>query len=119
MKHLNKNFKLKRKFSHKKSLLSNLSCQLIKFKIIKTTLIKAKALRQYLEPILTKSKVNTIFSRKIIYKYLKNKSIIKILFNIISKKIFLRKGGYLRIIKIGRRYGDNAKMALITFVDKF
>ncbi|WXB47348.1 MAG: 50S ribosomal protein L17 [Candidatus Shikimatogenerans sp. Tmey] len=119
MKHLNKNFKLKRKFKHKKSLLSNLSCSLIKYKVIKTTLIKAKALRVYLEPILTKSKINTVSSKRIIYKYLKNKNIIKILYNIISPKISLRKGGYLRIIKIGRRYGDNSKMALITFVDNY
>ncbi|XBT18130.1 MAG: 50S ribosomal protein L17 [Candidatus Shikimatogenerans sp. Tser] len=119
MKHLKKQLKLKRTFKHRKSLLSILSCQLIKYKIIKTTLNKAKALKPYLEPLLTKSKNNTIFSKRIIFKYLKNKKIIKLLFNKIAPKILYRNGGYLRIIKIGRRFGDNTKMALITFVDKY
>ncbi|XBT18302.1 MAG: 50S ribosomal protein L17 [Candidatus Shikimatogenerans sp. Tduv] len=119
MRHLKKKFKLKRQYGHRKSILSILSCQLIKYKIIKTTLIKAKAIRIYLEPLLTKSKNNTLHSKRIIFKYLKNKSIIKILFNKIRPKILLRKGGYLRIIKIGRRYNDNSKMALISFVDNY
>ncbi|XCC45256.1 MAG: 50S ribosomal protein L17 [Candidatus Shikimatogenerans sp. Ttur] len=118
MKHYKKNIKLRRKYSHKKSLLSNLSCQLIQYKLIKTTLIKAKILKKFLEPILTKSKIYSLNNIRYLLKILKNKEIIKILFNEIINKIKNRKGGYLRIIKIGRRYGDNAKLAIITFVDR-
>ncbi|XBT18807.1 MAG: 50S ribosomal protein L17 [Candidatus Shikimatogenerans sp. AspAUS03] len=118
MRHRKNFYKLKRKRSHRKCLLSNLAYNLIKYKIIRTTLIKAKSLRQYLEPILTKSKINTINNIRLVLKYLKNKVIINYLFNKIGPIIKKRNGGYLRIIKTNNRIGDNSKMALIMFVDK-
>lgn len=117
MRHGKKFNHLSRTVPHRKSMLSNMACSLIKYKRINTTLAKAKALRVYLEPILTKSKKDTIHNRRCIFSYLQNKYIVKELFKEISHKIFNRNGGYLRIIKTGFRKGDSADTALIEFVD--
>lgn len=117
MKHGKKINHLGRKNSHRKSMLSNMANSLIKNKRIFTTLQKAKSLSRYIEPILTKSKIDNIHSRRIIYKYLKNKSSILILFKEISNKINNRNGGYTRIIKINNRIGDRADLAMIELVD--
>jgi large subunit ribosomal protein L17 len=117
MKHIRKIHKLGRTNSHRKSLLSNLSSSLIIHKFIFTTLAKAKALRNFIEPIINKSKTISIHSRRIAYKYLKNKKAVSILFDDISKKIINRNGGYTRIIKTGFRKGDIANIAMIELVD--
>jgi large subunit ribosomal protein L17 len=119
MKHSKKNNKLSRKASHRKSMLSNMACSLIisDEKRINTTLAKAKALRKYIEPILTKSKLDTTQSRKIIFSYIRNKKAVSELFFNIAPKILYRNGGYTRIIKTGYRLGDGAKTALIELVD--
>ncbi|MDH3003729.1 MAG: 50S ribosomal protein L17 [Candidatus Shikimatogenerans sp. JK-2022] len=117
MKHLKKKKNLSRKLSHKKSMLSNMSCSLIKYKYIYTTLSKAKELQKFIEPILNKIKNNTLHNRRKIFSKLKNKNIIKILFNEILDKIKNRKGGYTRILKIGYRKGDSSIMSIIQLVD--
>lgn len=117
MKHGKKFNHLSRTVSHRKSMLSNMACSLIKYKRINTTLAKAKALRVYLEPILTKLKQDNTHNRRCVFSYLQNKYIVKELFQEISHKIFNRNGGYLRIIKTGFRKGDSAETALIEFVD--
>lgn len=108
---------LSRKKGHRRALLANLSNALIKHKRISTTLAKAKALRVYLEPLITKSKKNTTHSRRVVFSYLQDKDSITELFGPISGKIGDRPGGYLRIIKTTFRKGDNAEMAIIEFVD--
>lgn len=117
MRHGNKVNNLSRKKGHRKALLSNLASALIEHKRIQTTLAKAKALRLYLEPLITKSKDNTTHSRRMVFKYLQNKSAVQELFDNVAGKIADRPGGYLRIIKIGARLGDASEMALIEFVD--
>ncbi|AFJ90802.1 50S ribosomal protein L17 [Blattabacterium sp. (Blaberus giganteus)] len=117
MNHRNKNNPLGRKCGHRKSLLSNMATSLIKKKRIFTTLAKAKALRKYIEPIITKSKVNTIHSRRNIFSYLKDKTAVSELFKDIFEKVRKRPGGYTRIIKIGFRFGDQAPLSLIELVD--
>ena len=104
--------------SHRKAMLSNMASSLILEKKISTTLAKAKALRKYLEPLITKSKDDTTHSRRIVFSYLQNKHSVKELFDEVSQKISDRPGGYTRIIKAGFRYGDNAPMAVIEFVDR-
>lgn len=94
-----------------------MACSLITHKRINTTLAKAKELRVYLEPLLTKSKKDTMHNRRIVFRYLQNKYVVNELFREISLKILDRKGGYLRIIKTGFRKGDGANMSLIEFVD--
>ncbi len=108
---------LGRKKGHRSALLKNLSCSLIEHKRIKTTLAKAKALRKYIEPIITRSKTNTMHSRRVAFSYLQNKEAAKELFGPIAAKVADRPGGYLRIIKTGWRQGDGAEMAIIEFVD--
>ncbi len=117
MRHGVKNNHLGRKTAHRKSLLSNLACQLIEHKRIITTLAKAKALRVYVEPLLTKSKTDDTNNRRVVFSYLQNKEAIKELFSAVSSKIADRPGGYCRIIKMDRRAGDAADMALIELVD--
>ena len=117
MRHGDKNNNLSRTASHRKALLSNLTCQLILHKKIVTTLAKAKALRPYVEPLLTKAKENTTHQRRIVFSYLQDKEAIKELFDVISPKIASRPGGYTRVIKLGKRVGDNAEIAMIELVD--
>ena len=114
----NKSFNhLGRKKGHRKALLKNMASSLIEHKRITTTLAKAKALRVYLEPLVTKAKANTMHSRRVAFSYLQNKEAVKELFGPIAAKVANRPGGYLRIFKIGFRQGDNADMAIIEFVD--
>ena len=117
MRHGDKIKNLSRTKSHRDALLSNLASQLIAHKRIVTTLAKAKALRVYVEPLITKSKENTTHQRRIVFSYLQDKEAIKELFDVISLKIAGRPGGYTRIIKLGTRPGDNAEMAMIELVD--
>ena len=117
MRHGDKINNLGRTSSHRKALLSNLACSLIEHKRIFTTLAKAKALRVYVEPIITKSKDDSTHSRRIAFSYLKNKIAVSSLFKDVAVKIGDRKGGYTRIIKTGNRKGDAAEMALIELVD--
>jgi large subunit ribosomal protein L17 len=117
MRHGVKNNHLGRTTPHRKALLRNLSIALITHKRIVTTLAKAKALRIHVEPILTKSKVDTMHQRRIVFSYLQDNDSIKELFGTISAKIADRPGGYCRIIKMDRRLGDAADMAMIELVD--
>ena len=117
MRHGKKNNHLGRTASHRKSLLSNLANSLILNKRIVTTVAKAKELRKYVEPLLTKSKEDSTHNRRIVFSYLKNKESIKALFGDVSEKIANRNGGYTRIIKLGTRSGDAAETAMIELVD--
>ncbi|AWU44270.1 50S ribosomal protein L17 [Blattabacterium punctulatus] len=117
MNHRKKNNHLSRKYGHRKSILSNMSSSLIKNKKIFTTLAKAKALKKYVEPIITKSKINTTHSKRNIFSLLRDKIAVSELFNESFKKVRERPGGYTRIIKIGFRSGDMAKVSLIELVD--
>ena len=108
---------LSRKSAHRRAMLANMASSLIEHKRIKTTLAKAKALRSYIEPLITKSKNDTTHSRRIVFSYLKQKDAITELFSEISTKIADRPGGYTRIIKLSNRLGDNAQMAFIELVD--
>ncbi len=108
---------LKRKKGHRKAMLKNMAASLIQHKRIFTTLAKAKAIRQYLEPLVTKSKTNTTHSRRVVFSYLQNKEAVKELFDQISSAVANRPGGYLRIIKVGFRKSDGAEMAMVEFVD--
>ena len=117
MRHGDKINNLSRTASHRKALLSNLACQLFMHKKIVTTLAKAKALRPYAEPLITKAKDNTTHQRRIVFSYLQDKEAIKELFDVIGPKIVGRPGGYTRVIKLGKRTGDNAEIAMIELVD--
>jgi len=108
---------LGRKTPHRKALLRNLACQLIQHKRIVTTLAKAKALRVFVEPLITKSKNDTTHQRRVVFSYLQNKEAIKELFSTVNTKVGDRPGGYTRIIKLDRRIGDAADMAMIELVD--
>jgi large subunit ribosomal protein L17 len=108
---------LGRKKAHRDALLSNLTCQLIQYKRIVTTLAKAKALRVYAEPLITKAKDNTTHQRRIVFSHLQDKEAITELFSTIAEKVAGRPGGYTRIIKLGTRPGDNAERAMIELVD--
>ena len=108
---------LGRTASHRKAMLSNMASSLILHKRISTTVAKAKALRQYVEPLITKSKTDSIHSRRVVFSYLQDKESIKVLFDEISGKVNDRPGGYTRIIKMGNRLGDNAKMCIMELVD--
>ncbi|KXK41734.1 MAG: 50S ribosomal protein L17 [Bacteroidetes bacterium OLB11] len=108
---------LGRKTAHRKALMRNMAISLIEHKRITTTLAKAKALRVFIEPLLTKAKTDDMHNRRIVFSYLQNNNAINELFNIISPKIADRPGGYTRIIKLERRVGDAADMALIELVD--
>ncbi len=108
---------LGRTSSHRKAMLSNMATSLILHKRITTTVAKAKALRGYVEPLITKSKDDTTHSRRVVFSYLNDKYAVTELFRNISGKIADRPGGYTRIIKLGKRLGDNAEMAMIELVD--
>lgn len=117
MRHGDKIKNLSRTASHRRALLANLASQLIAHKRITTTLAKAKALRTYVEPLITKSKDNSTHQRRIVFSYLQDKEAIKELFDVIRPKVESRPGGYTRIIKLGIRHGDNAELAMIELVD--
>jgi large subunit ribosomal protein L17 len=117
MRHGDKINNLSRTASHRKALLSNLACQLIQHKRIITTVAKAKALRVYVEPLITKAKENTTHQHRVVFSYLQDKEAIKELFGSVAEKVAGRPGGYTRIIKLGARVGDNAETALIELVD--
>ncbi len=117
MRHGDKINNLGRKKAHREALLSNLACQLIQYKRIVTTLAKAKALRVYVEPLITKSKKNETHQRRVVFSYLQDKVAVTELFTTISEKVAGRPGGYTRIIKLGTRPGDNAELAMIELVD--
>lgn len=117
MRHGKKFNHLSRQKGHRRAMFANMASSLIEHKRIQTTLAKAKALRIYLEPLVTKGKNNTTHSRRVVFSYLQNKHAVQELFDNIAPKIADRPGGYLRIIRIGARFGDNAEMALIEFVD--
>ncbi|MDH5604713.1 MAG: 50S ribosomal protein L17, partial [Cyclobacteriaceae bacterium] len=108
---------LGRTASHRKAMLSNMAGSLIESKRITTTVAKAKALRKYIEPLLTKAKTDSTHSRRVVFSYLQNKYAIQTLFDEIATKISDRPGGYTRIIRTGNRLGDNAEMCLIELVD--
>jgi large subunit ribosomal protein L17 len=108
---------LGRTASHRKALLSNMANSLILHKRITTTLAKAKALRKFVEPLITRSKQDTMHSRRTVFSYLQNKEAVKELFSEISDKVATRNGGYTRILKLGFRHGDNAEIAMIELVD--
>ncbi len=122
MRHGNKNNNLSRTASHRKALLMNLGCQLITYKRITTTVAKAKALRSYIEPLITKTKATDTkeaisHNHRIVFSYLNDKAAVKELFTVVAPKVVGRPGGYTRIIKLGARQGDNAEMAMIELVD--
>ncbi|MGY4383890.1 large subunit ribosomal protein L17 [Pedobacter sp. UYP24] len=117
MRHGRKVNHLGRTDSHRKAMLANMASSLIKHKRISTTLAKAKALRMYVEPLITKSKTDTTHSRRIVFGYLQDKETVTELFRDIATKVANRPGGYTRIIKLNNRLGDNAEMALIELVD--
>ncbi|MBO8473315.1 MAG: 50S ribosomal protein L17 [Bacteroidetes bacterium] len=108
---------LGRKSAHRKAMLANMASSLILHKRITTTLAKAKALRMYVEPLITKSKEDTTHSRRTVFSYLKQKQAVTELFRVIAPKIADRPGGYTRILKVGFRQGDASEMALIELVD--
>jgi large subunit ribosomal protein L17 len=122
MRHGNKNNNLSRTASHRKALLMNLGCQLIMHKRITTTLAKAKALRTYIEPLITKtkdtaSKESIMHNHRIVFSYLNDKDAVKELFTVVAPKVAGRPGGYTRVIKLGQRIGDAAEVAMIELVD--
>jgi large subunit ribosomal protein L17 len=122
MRHGNKNNNLSRTASHRRALLMNLGCQLITYKRITTTVAKAKALRTYIEPLITKTKATSSkeaisHNHRIVFSYLNDKAAVKELFTVVAPKVVGRPGGYTRIIKLGARQGDNAEMAMIELVD--
>ncbi|MCC5924038.1 MAG: 50S ribosomal protein L17 [Crocinitomicaceae bacterium] len=117
MRHGKKINHLGRKTAHRSAMLSNMACSLIEHKRINTTVAKAKALRVYVEPILTKSKTDSTHSRRVVFSYLQSKDAVTELFREIAPKIADRPGGYTRIIRTGNRLGDNAEMCMIELVD--
>ena len=117
MRHGKKNNHLGRTASHRSAMLSNMASSLLLHKRINTTVAKAKALRVYIEPLLTKSKTDSTHSRRIVFSQLQNKEVVTELFREIAPKIANRPGGYTRIIRTGYRLGDNAEMCLIELVD--
>jgi large subunit ribosomal protein L17 len=117
MRHGKKNNHLSRQTGHRKSMLANMACSLIEHKRINTTVAKAKALKQFVEPLITKSKEDTTHNRRIVFAYLRNKYGVTELFREVAAKVGDRPGGYTRIIKVGNRLGDNADMAMIELVD--
>jgi large subunit ribosomal protein L17 len=117
MRHGDKVNNLGRKSSHRKAMISNMACSLIRHKRINTTIAKAKALKVFVEPLLTKSKTDSTHSRRVVFSYLQDKEVVTELFREVAPKIATRNGGYTRIIKTGYRLGDNAEMCLIELVD--
>jgi len=117
MRHGKKINHLSRTASHRKAMLSNMATSLIQNKRIVTTVAKAKALRKYVEPIITRAKNDTTHARRMIFRYLQDKESVNILFDEVSEKVADRAGGYTRILKTGNRLGDNASMCVIELVD--
>ena len=117
MRHNKKFNHLGRTASHRAAMLSNMACSLIKHKRITTTVAKAKALKKYVEPLITRSKQDTTNSRRVVFSYLQDKYVVTELFQEVSVKVADRPGGYTRIIKTGNRLGDNAEMCFIELVD--
>ena len=117
MRHGKKFNHLGRKTAHRKAMLSNMACSLIEHKRIKTTVAKAKALRKFVEPLITKSKNDTTHSRRIVFSQLGQKEVVTELFGDVASKVASRDGGYTRILRTGNRLGDNAEMCLIELVD--
>lgn len=117
MRHGKKFNKLSRTASHRKAMLANMACSLIEHKRIKTTVAKAKALKLYVEPLITKSKADDTHNRRVVFSYLKQKEAVTELFRAVAEKVADRPGGYTRIIKTGTRLGDNAEMCIIELVD--
>lgn len=117
MRHRKKFNHLGRKTAHRKAMLSNMAISLIEHKRIKTTVAKAKALRSFVEPLINRSKEDTMHSRRMVFKKLQNKQAVNELFREISQKVAEREGGYTRILKTGNRLGDNAEMCIIELVD--
>ena len=117
MRHGKKVIHLGRKVAHRKSMLANMACSLIEHKRINTTLTKAKALKQFIEPLVTKSKSDTTHNRRNAFSALRDKFSVSELFNDIAQKVGDRPGGYTRVVRMGNRLGDNASMAMIELVD--
>ncbi|MFM7007395.1 MAG: 50S ribosomal protein L17 [Flavobacteriales bacterium] len=117
MRHGNKVNHLGRKTGHRKAMLQNMACSLIEHKRITTTIAKAKTLRVFIEPLLTKSKTDSTHSRRVVFSYLQSKDAVTELFREVAPKIATRDGGYTRIIRTGYRLGDNAEMCMIELVD--
>ena len=117
MRHGKKIIKLGRKSAHRKAMLANMAVSLLEHKRITTTSTKAKALKIFVEPLITKSKNDSVHNRRLCFSKLRNKIGVQILFDEISKKVADRPGGYVRIIKLGNRLGDNSSMAMIELVD--
>jgi large subunit ribosomal protein L17 len=117
MRHGKKDNHLGRTVAHRAALMKNMAQSLILHKRIKTTVAKAKELRKYIEPLITRSKNDDTHNRRIVFSYLQEKAVVKELFGVISEKVANRPGGYTRIIKLGNRLGDNAEMCLIELVD--
>ena len=117
MRHRKKGNHLGRKTAHRKAMLANMACSLIEHKRINTTVAKAKALKMFVEPIVTKSKEDTTHSRRLVFAKLRDKYAVGELFREVAPKVGDRPGGYTRIIKLGNRLGDNADMAMIELVD--
>ncbi|XCF06082.1 50S ribosomal protein L17 [Tamlana crocina] len=117
MRHGKKFNHLGRKTAHRKSMLANMACSLIEHKRINTTVAKAKALKQFVEPMITKSKADTTHNRRLVMAKLRQKDAVTELFREVATKVADRPGGYTRIIKLGNRLGDNADMAMIELVD--
>ena len=117
MRHGKRNNALGRKTAHRKSMLSNMACSLIEHKRNNTTLAKAKELRKFVEPLITKSKTDSTHSRRVVFSNLKSKDAVTELFREVAPKVNTRNGGYTRIIKLGTRLGDAAEMCMIELVD--
>ncbi|HET8886530.1 MAG TPA: 50S ribosomal protein L17 [Salinimicrobium sp.] len=117
MRHGKKINHLGRKTAHRKAMLANMACSLIEHKRINTTVAKAKALKQFVEPMVTKSKEDTTHNRRLVFSKLRDKNAVSELFRDVAAKVGDRPGGYTRIIKLGNRLGDNADMAMIELVD--
>ncbi len=117
MRHNKKFNHLGRKKAHREAMLANMACSLVEHKRIKTTTAKAKALKMYIEPLITKAKTDDTHSRRVVFSYLKNKEAVTELFREVVVKVGDRPGGYTRILKLGNRLGDNAEMCIIELVD--
>ena len=117
MRHGKKFNHLGRQTAHRKAMMANMACSLIEHKRITTTLAKAKALRGFVEPLVNRSKADSTHSRRICFRYLRDKHAVTELFNEVGPKVATREGGYTRIIRVGNRLGDNAEMCMIELVD--
>jgi len=117
MRHLNKGRKLKRTASHRKALMESLTTSLILYKQVRTTLAKAKEMRGFIEPLITKAKNDDVPARRHVARFIKNREAIQILFNEVGPKAKERSGGYTRVVKLGQRHGDGGEVAIIELVD--